>query len=103
MTATPKPRRVERVRLSLPIPATAATVRAFVLDVSLRGFLIAHKEPLSETKACRLSFEWHGRPIAVDCRVVHSGKTSGDLYHTGLEMLHEAPAGLRALIESHRV
>ncbi len=117
MTASPatrftERRRVQRVRLPTPLRATIGGIRVFIVDLSLRGFRIAHQDSVGKVgDLCPISAEWDGRQIEVSCILVrtqvhraadsHSNRT---LYHSGLQMGTMTAASamaVRAIIEHH--
>lgn len=89
-------RRVQRIRLDQPVRATAGGVPAFVLDLSTRGFRIAHREPIAKMgDTCTLTFEWEGRHVGFRCVVKRTilQRTSEstfarNVYHSGVEIVH---------------
>lgn len=101
-------RRHGRVGLDEPLPATYGDLRAAVVDLSLRGFRIAHEDRLPAAETRTLTIDWHGSQIAIGCTVVRSvlarlGRLPGErsLYHSGLaivETSREAFDRLRELI-----
>lgn len=115
MNALPKPepserRRVQRLHMLEPLPGKIRGRSVHVLDVSVRGILVAHGEALGHVgDECELSFEWGGRPVVLDCWIrrsavqrVGSASYARTLYHSGLEI---RPSGrsmdvLRELIEA---
>ncbi len=105
-------RKLERIRPLKPLPASAGSARAFILDASLDGFRIAHQEQLGAPGASiRFTLEWDGRVAHLECivewtEVQRIGKASyaKTLHHSGLR-LESAPGEsadvLRELIEHH--
>jgi hypothetical protein len=83
------------------------TVR--ILDISLRGSLVAHDEPLSVGSTAILMFPWEGTPIEARCEIVRSRvappiHSSSARFHTGLRIV-DLPEGsvplLRQMILWH--
>ncbi len=112
MNPTEDRRRVQRVTLLEPLRGTVGVIRVFVIDLSLRGVKIAHRENIGRVGTnCVLRSEWEGQRIELHCTIIHSRlqrtpvtATGAELYHTGL-LIHEARGTssqtLRAIIESH--
>lgn len=112
MSTPPEQRKLERIRPLKPLPASAGTARAFILDASLDGFRIAHQEQLVAPGASlRFTLEWDGRVAQLECIVewtevqrVGRASFSRTLHHSGLR-LDSAPGEsadvLRELIEHH--
>jgi hypothetical protein len=111
-THIPERRRVQRVRLLEPLRGTIGAARIFVLDVSLRGFRVAHQDPIGDLgDPCPLHSEWEGRRIDVTCSIVRTqvhraadARSSKTLYHSGLEIQQisaTSSMALRSIIETH--
>lgn len=103
-------RRVQRLHMLEPLPGRIRGRNVHVLDVSMRGILVAHGEALGHVgDECELSFEWEGQPVVLDCWIrrsavqrIGSASYARTLYHSGLEI---RPSGrslalLRELIET---
>lgn len=94
--------------LDEPLPARYGELRVAVIDLSLRGFRIAHEDRLAPGDVRTLTIDWHGSQIAIGCSVVRSvlarlAKAAGErsLYHSGLmvvETSRESFERLRELI-----
>lgn len=105
---SPRTRRVQRVHLAQPIVARLGATHVVLVDISVLGARIEHHVPLAAGAHTRLSFEWEGTPIAVDCRIVRSrlerfsvGADGLTVYHSGLEFDGVAPpvmAELKAML-----
>ena len=105
-------RRVQRVRLPEPLRGTLDGVRIFVVDVSLRGVRVAHRETIGDVgELALLRCEWDGKSMELTCSVArtqvhraadaHSAHT---LYHSGLQIQQVAASSamlLRSVIEHH--
>jgi hypothetical protein len=87
-------------------------VRAFIVDLSLRGVRVAHQDPIGNVgEPCSVRAEWDAIPFELKCRVVRTqvhraadAKSPRTLYHSGLEIeAVSASSGttLRALVEHH--
>lgn len=105
-------RRVQRVRLPQPLRATVDGVRAFIVDVSLRGLRVMHQDEIGGVQSkCVVRSEWDGRPMELHCSVVRtalhrSADSSGSraTYHSGLVITRAVGVSsvtLRRLIEHH--
>lgn len=111
MSSPPERRRVQRVRLVQPLPATVDGVRAFVYDISLRGVRVMHQDEIGRVDSeCVLRTEWEGFPIELSCAIVRTGRqksTSGSsrpVLHTGLTITRAAGVSsiaLRRLVLHH--
>ena len=105
----------ERRRLSRVTPLQAIRARfegddAYVLDLSLSGFRIAHQNLIPAGSDAALFFEWDARPVEVTTavqwsRLQRTGRTgSSRFYESGLQLLiasREASAVIRDCVESH--
>jgi hypothetical protein len=94
------------------MPASVNGVRAFLVDLSLRGLRVLHQDEIGNTSsACVVRSEWDGRVIELHCSIVRTalhrasdkpgGKTQ---YHSGLAITRTVGASaitLRRLIEHH--
>ncbi len=105
-------RRVQRVRLPQPLRATIDGVRAFVVDISLRGLRVMHQDEIGRVESeCTLRAEWDGRPLELQCSIVRTalhkssdGSGSRATYHSGLTIRRAVGVSsvtLRRLIEHH--
>lgn len=105
-------RRVQRVRLHQPLRATIDGVRAFIVDVSLRGLRVMHQDEIGRVDSkCIVRSEWDGRPMELHCSIVRtalhrSADNSGNraTYHSGLVITRAVgvtSVTLRRLIEHH--
>ena len=105
-------RRVQRVTLLEPLRGTVGAVRVFVVDLSLSGVKVAHRESIGRIgEIVVLRSEWEGHPIELHCVVIYTrsqrGATSAmsaQLHHSGLtirETRGTTTQTLRTIIESH--
>ena len=92
MTSTMQKRRVQRIHLAQPLVARLGTTPVVVVDLSLLGARIEHHMPLQAGGSSRLSFQWEGREIEANCRIVRSrlerfsvGADGLTVFHSGLE------------------
>lgn len=72
-----------------------------ILDVSLRGVRVAHREPLPVGGASLLTFQWDDKLIEIWCEVVRSrlhgfARTSAE-FHTGLRVMESAKGSSQLL------
>jgi hypothetical protein len=108
--APPKERRkVSRVKMSRPLPGNVGAARVFLIDLSVEGIRIAHQSALPAVgQSCRVSFEWEGQRIELDCQVIHNSlfklaKSADEksTYHAGLRIANavgDSIASLRKLV-----
>lgn len=80
-------RRFHRLDLPAPIPGNFDGAAVRVADVGLVGILIFHEGPLEPERTGILSFEWEGRSLEFDCRVVHCSPNAPGTWHSGLEVV----------------
>lgn len=107
---SPRSRRVQRVHLAQPLIARLGTTRVVLVDVSVLGARVEHHIALNAGAFSRLAFEWEGRTVDVECRIVRSrlerfsaGADGLTVYHSGLEfgaMSTEANRTLKEMIGS---
>ena len=99
-------REIHRVHLLQPLKGLAGGHRIFVIDVSLRGFKIAHQERLgAEGDRVRIEFEYDGQPIRARCEIrwlasqrVGQASYARSIYHSGLRIRDIAQPSRRALV-----
>lgn len=78
----------------------------FLIDVSLKGFRVAHQEPL-RVQESDIEFDWRGDRVVASCAVVRTRAHRPDessprlIYHSGLELITDPPAALRELVAWH--
>lgn len=103
---SPRTRRVQRVHLAQPIVARLGATHVVLVDISVLGARVEHHVPLAAGAYTRLTFEWEGTPIAVDCRIVRSrlerfsvGAEGLTVYHSGLEF-QQVDAATRAQLKA---
>ena len=111
MKETDDRRRVQRVTLLEPMRGSVGMARVFVVDLSLDGVKIAHREPIGRVgDNCVLRSEWEGQPIELHCAVIYtriqhaSTATAPSLHQSGLTIrraIGNSTATLRSIIESH--
>ncbi len=89
---SPRTRRVQRVRLALPIVARLGSAQVVLVDLSVLGARIEHHIALQAGSRGRLTFLWDDEPISIDTRIVRSrlerfsvGADGLTVYHSGLE------------------
>ncbi|HYM61978.1 MAG TPA: PilZ domain-containing protein [Thermoanaerobaculia bacterium] len=91
-------RQYQRVRLPHPIAGEMGSVRLYVLDLSLSGLRVGHRDAIpAEGSTGFVSFEGITTKIRVDCQVVwttqhRAPKHRGDrpVFHSGLKILSSA-------------
>lgn len=104
-------RRYGRVTPVEKIRGLAGSAIVYVVDISLTGLRVAHKDPLPETgETCVVTFPWEGRRLTMRCEVrrtfvakAASSSFEKTLYHTGLMIVSKddiAERTLRQIIES---
>lgn len=112
MTPFLERRRVQRVRLPEPLRGSIGATRIFLIDVSLRGVRVAHRDAIGNVgDSCVVRCEWDGRPMELTCSIVrtavhraadaHSPHT---LYHSGMKLQQVSASSamlLRSLIEHY--
>jgi len=97
------------VKLPQPLAGRIGSARIYLVDASVEGIRIAHQGALPAVgQACRVSFEWDGRSIELDCEVIHNAlyklaKSAEEksIYHAGLRIANaigESRTVLRAMI-----
>ena len=104
-------RRVARVRLPELLPATVDGVRAFLVDISLKGARVLHQDDIGRVSAeCIVRSQWDGHRIELHCTIVRtalhkpSDRNGRTLYHSGVSITRAAAGSamtLRKLIEHH--
>jgi len=99
-------RKYGRIRLDAPMSARFADRAVRILELSVVGFLVAHEGRLAADETHRLTVDWQGDMLELDCRVVRSvlwrlGKTMGErsIYHTGLHIVDVQRASFDRLRE----
>ncbi|HEX8619729.1 MAG TPA: hypothetical protein VF911_19260 [Thermoanaerobaculia bacterium] len=107
--ATSERRRYGRIKLDQGLSAQFGETRAKVIELSVVGFRIAHEGRLVVGERRRLSVDWQGTTIALDCSLVRStlwrlSKAMGEqsIYHSGLRIIDSSREDferLRQLIE----
>jgi hypothetical protein len=81
----------------------------YLVDASVEGIRIAHQASAPAVgELCRVSFDWEGEPIDLECQVIHNSifrlsKTAGEksVYHAGLRIANassQSRAALRQLV-----
>ncbi len=82
------------MKLPRPLAGRAGAARIYLLDCSVDGIRIAHQGGIPAVgQPCRVSFEWDGQPIELDCEVMNNylarlAKTKDEksTYHAGLHI-----------------
>ncbi|HVR43032.1 MAG TPA: PilZ domain-containing protein [Thermoanaerobaculia bacterium] len=89
-----RPRRVHRIRLAHPLIARLGPISVVLVDISLDGAKIEHREPIKIGAEMKLSFDWDDYSIEVRSRVTRcklerfSGGSDGlTVFHSGLQFL----------------
>lgn len=81
-------RRAERITLTPPLPALLENRDVRIIDIGPLGLRVEHRDPIAPTASARLTFQWGGQDIALDCMVARSeGIAPSDgtnIFHTGL-------------------
>ena len=104
-------RRYGRVVPVEKIRGLAGSAIVYVVDLSLTGLRVAHKDPLPEVgETCVVTFTWEGRRVTMRCEVRRTivakkavSAFEKTLYHTGLAIASKDPIAdrsLREIIES---
>lgn len=90
-------RRYGRIRLDEPLRARYGEMPAQVLELSVRGFLIAHEGRVAPGTTHHLKMEWDSSTIELECSTTRSSlyrlaKNLGEqsVYHTGLRIIRFA-------------
>ena len=102
-------RKVQRVKLTRPLPGRCGQARVYLVDASVEGIRIAHQGILPAAgQPVRLEFDWEGQHIEIECAVVHNtlfrlAKSAQEksVYQAGLritEALGDSRAVLRQLV-----
>lgn len=101
-------RRYGRIHLDFPLEGKFGDARVKVMELSVRGFLVAHENRLAPGGARLLTIEWQGTRFALSCEIVRStlwrlAKSGSEksIYHSGLritEVSREAFDTLREVI-----
>ena len=100
------------MRLPQPLRATIDGVRAFIVDVSLRGLRVMHQDEIGRVATtCLVRAEWDGKPLELHCSIVRTalhksadGSGSRATYHSGLtidRMVGASSVTLRRIVEHH--
>ena len=85
------------------------TARVFLVDASVEGVRVAHQGVIPAVgQSCRLSFDWEGHAIELECEVIHNSlfrlaKSAEEksVYHAGLriaEAIGDSRAVMRQLV-----
>jgi PilZ domain len=99
-------RSIQRVRLRQPIAAHAAGEDVRIVDASIRGVRVAHRNLLYDRHRCSIVFDWNGREIEFVGKVRWTKLQRGHerpLYQSGLEIAEidqRSSVALRNMIES---
>jgi hypothetical protein len=97
------------VKLTRPLSGRVAAARVYLVDASVEGIRIAHQGTVPAVgQSCRVSFDWEGRPIELDCVVIHNSlfrlaKSAEEksVYHAGLRIasaIGDSRAVMRQLV-----
>lgn len=88
----PRTRRVQRVHLPQPLVARLGSASVVLVDISVLGARVEHHVPLVTGALSSLAFEWDGKLIEVECRIIRSrlerfsvGADGLTVYHSGVE------------------
>lgn len=93
--AEPVKRRVERVQFLQPLPARFGAAPVALSDLTLAGAGIQHQAQIPRGENHTLRFQWDGRDVSLDSRVVRTrlefyrlGGASLTLYRSGLHFIN---------------
>lgn len=105
MSAPSERRRLQRVKLSEPLPGRIGPQRVYIIDVSRDGVRVAHQESVGEHgQRNTIEFDWDGRHVALDCRLTYSELQRRNVFYSGFAIV-STPNGsestLRELIAWH--
>lgn len=97
-------RRAERLLLRPPMAGRIGDTDVDVHEIGPAGSRVEHPAPIVGTVPFRLTFEWEGETIAVDCSVVRSERMEiAGRFSTGLSFAVAAPAvtaSLRRIVDT---
>ena len=99
-------RSIQRVTLRTPIDALASGENVSIVDASIRGVRVAHRNLLFNRDRCSIVFDWNGREIELVGKVRWTKLQRGNgrtVYQSGLEINaidQRSSVALRNLIES---
>lgn len=89
---SPRTRRVQRVHLAQPLVARLGSAQVVLVDLSVLGARVEHSVPLIAGALTRLTFDFEGAEMVLECRIVRSrlerfsvGSDGLTVYHSGLE------------------
>ena len=82
------------MKLPRPLSGRVGTARIYLVDASVEGIRVAHQGSLPAVgQTCRISFDWEGDSIEIDCLVIHNSlfklaKSAEEksVYHAGLSI-----------------
>lgn len=103
-------RRVHRIRLVPPLIARMGMQSVVLVDISLDGAKIEHREPVKTGADVRLTFNWDDEPVDLKARVTRcklerfSGGSDGlTIYNSGLHFheVGDAASVLRRMVSVH--
>lgn len=101
---TTERRRAERLMLRPPMSGRIGTFEVEVHDIGPGGSRVEHTSPIAGSAPLRLTFEWDGESMEVDCSVAHSERLEiADRFSTGLSFAAAAPAvtlSLRRIVDA---
>jgi phosphoserine phosphatase RsbU/P len=89
--ASQERRQAERIILSPPLAGRLHDQDVRIIDIGPLGSRVEHPQPLTPSSPVRLSFQWAGDDIALDCMVARSdpepqkGSGGRSVFHSGLE------------------
>ena len=69
---TQEKRRIPRLSLDEPLPATIGDRNVALIDLSNGGALIEHEAPLKAGLTATLEFRWNGEEVRLTCVVVRT-------------------------------
>ena len=97
------------MKLSRPLAGRVGTARVYLVDASVEGVRVAHQGVIPAAgQSCRLSFDWEGHAIELECEVIHNSlfrlarsAEEKSVYHAGLriaEAIGDSRAVMRQLV-----
>ncbi len=99
----PDKRRIQRIDLDQPLTAAFSNTEVTLVDLSTAGARIEHASPMKAGRTSRLTFDFQGAPIAVECMVVRSRlqrskiRQGAIVYQSGLRFVNPAERSREAV------
>lgn len=102
-------KQADRVRLVNALRATVGGTRAYILEASVTGFLVAHQAPVpARGEMCDVVTEWDGQPMSFRCGVEATEERGtgerGTIFHSLLHVTRadtNSCSALRSCVEWH--